>query len=181
MISLYTETLNDYIAQGGNVHKGLFDLLPTFTVGNQTYNMYDLFITRYGLREIGAETEQLFEHYLMIKLHYVNINYSNKINSYIKAFDNLLSRVVELTRSVTGTDTGSSTDLDYVNPLVTQNGKIQDTTQRNTSVDTVRTETRSQAHSYFKTNPELLEQVLKIENIYYKALDEFEDLFMLVY
>lgn len=181
MISNYTETLNEFITQGGNVHKDKFDLLPTFTVGNQTYNMYDLFITRYGLREIGAETEELFSEYLSIKLDEINIKYTNKINLYVDNFNNLMKRSVELERHANTTYGKQIQDEDYLNPITTNNAKLQNFTKEINSGADKLDENYQQVYSYFKSNPEIMKQAMEIENIYYKALDEFNILFMGVY
>lgn len=181
MISNYTETLNEFIAQGGNIHKEKFDLLPTFTVGNQTYNLYDLFITRYGLREIGAETEELFSEYLSIKLDEINLRYSNKITMYIEQFNKLMDRTIELTREVNGSFENNQKDENYVNPVTTNNAKLQDFVTGERNGTNTATETYTQAYSWFKSNPELLKSALEIENIFYTALEDFNSLFMLVY
>lgn len=181
MISNYTETLDEFIAQGGNVHRDKFDLLPTFTVGNTTYNLYDLFITRYKLREIGAETEELFSEYLSIKLDEINIKYSNKINLYIANFDKLMSRTVELERQANNTYSNNEKDEGYLNPLVSNNPQLQDVTKQDRSGENSLEEKYTQAYGYFKSNPEILRQAMEIENVYYRALDEFNVLFMGVY
>lgn len=181
MISNYTETLNEFITQGGNVHKDKFDVLPTFTVGSTTYNLYDLFITRYGLREIGAETEELFSEYLSIKLDEINIKYTNKLNLYVSNFDNLMKRTVELTRQANNTYSNNRQDENYLNPIVTNNAKLQDLIKGSGTGENELNETYSQAYGYFKSNPEILKQALEIESVYYSMLDEFNILFMGVY
>lgn len=181
MISQYTETLNEFITQGGNVHKEKFDILPTFTVGDTVYNMYDLFITRYGLREIGAETDELFSQYLSIKLDEINIKYTNKINLYIQNFDKLMSRTVELERQANTTYNNKGKDENYLNPITTNNAKLQDFTTGENNGENELTENYTQAYGYFKSNPEIMKQALEIENMFYKALDEFNILFMGVY
>lgn len=182
MISHYTETLEEYIAQGGDLHKAKFDLLPTFSVGSTSLNMYDLFITRYKLREIGAETEELFSHYLDIKLDEIMLRYVDKINLYISNFNDLMSRKVKLQQDDTTTYGKATQNEDYLNPITNGTGaKLQDfTKQVNQGSDNYHS-VKEQAFGYFKSNPEILKAALEIENIYYTALEEFNILFMEVY
>lgn len=181
MISNYTKTLKEFITQGGNVHKDKFDLLPTFIVGTQTYNLYDLFITRYGLREIGAETEELFSHYLSIKLDEINIKYSMKIEIFITNFNKLFDRKVKLERTIERTNNGNNKQTFYIQPITDVNGIVDSYNTENGSNTENLTETEERAFSYFQSNPQIMNEILNMQNIYYTALDEFNILFMGVY
>ena len=74
MESLYTETLEDLLENLGygteNENPFLssclekMDLFPRFVFGeNISISMKELFLEKYDIREIGAETEQLFLHF----------------------------------------------------------------------------------------------------------------------
>ena len=79
MVSLYTETLADLLkhkhygeasedASLSNVIS-LMDKFPNFKFDeNLELNMTDLFMEKYDIREIGAETEELFLHFWIEKL-----------------------------------------------------------------------------------------------------------------
>lgn len=181
MISLYTQTLNEFIAQGGNLHKNKFDAIPVFEAGGVTYNMFDLFIKRYGLREIGAETGELFSEYLEIKLDEICLKYVNKIELYINNFNKLMDRSVELKREGSNNYSNNEKNENYLNPIVTDKAKLQDYNAISKDGSSGFSETYTQAYGYFKSNPEILEKALEIENVYYKALEEFNILFMEIY
>lgn len=153
MIAVYTETLEEYITQGGNLHKEKFDLLPTFTVGDTVYNVYDLFIQRYKLREIGLETAELFDHYLNMKLDEVNVRYANKVKMYIKAFDNLLDRKLDVRRDIMKKYDGINDVQNYLNPISTQSAYLQDKQSNSANTTEHIAEDNQKIYGYFKSNP----------------------------
>lgn len=157
MISLYTETLQQYIDNGGNMHLEKFAQIPPFVFDSVSYNAYDLFWRKYKFREIGAETEEMFDEYLGIKLDEVIIKYAEKIKLYIENFKKAFDRYSTLQRDISSTKNmdrnyskGGTVSLDgtvnsdgneksYVNPIVTDNAKVQDYTtseQNNTKKET---------------------------------------------
>lgn len=170
MIALYTETLQQYIDNGGNIHEELFNKIPDLIVPIndeevEHITMLNLFLTEYKLREIGAETEQLFEHYLMQKLNEIMVEYNQKIVTYQDNINKLMDRTVSLQRD--------KQDKNYLNPVTTDNAKLQDYIEHN--------ETYTQSYGWFKSNPELLKQSMELKNIYMTALKSFDNLFMGVY
>lgn len=198
MINLYTITLREFVEHGGNTHRDKFDNIPQFIWENITYNAYDLFLTKYSLREIGAETEELFSEYLSIKLDEVIIKYSQKITLFMDNFNNLMKRSIKMQRKITdenthtinGEYTKNASNSEYANPITTDNNpKLQDlskyvdtdTQHKTDTINSEKIEDYEQAYSFFKSNGELLEQAMKIKNIYYEMIDEFGELFMGVY
>ena len=73
--ALYTETLQDYLDnRGGDFPtsiKNLLNQIPNFVFKDTDlnididYSFIDLFREKYDIREICAESEELFEHFLM--------------------------------------------------------------------------------------------------------------------
>lgn len=174
MQAKYTITLKDYIDIFWNKEieteeEKLFRLFPNIEYSqNETqffnFNFKDMFIKKYLYREIGQETAQLFTHFLNNKLHEIIVEYVPKINIYKENFSKLMERVMPVKTY------GSNTY--YMNPMVEDNNeiKIQDKDAYENTTEKMFT--------YFKSNPDILKQVLELENIYLTALNRFENLFM---
>lgn len=176
----------------------LFEHFPNFVIDETlSINFYDMFIQDNSFKEIGAETEELFTYYLRRTIDEALIEYIPKINIFIKNFNNdLMSRKVQLqsngknTYNLTFTDerTGSNVDSDYLNPANSNASILQgktatdiqnDSTQKQTG-DTSVTGSREQAYSWFKSNPQVLNEIMELKNIYLQALRHFDKLFMYV-
>lgn len=151
----YTETLQEYIDNGKNLHRELFDMFPKFTLNSLNLDMYNLFIKKYDVREIGAETEQLFEHYLVETLNEMLIKYVPKISLYLENFSQLMARSIQvdrtktLTKNENGTNQKSSSqsgsvssskdtsndNKDYLNPISSaENLKLQSSKKNDETV-----------------------------------------------
>lgn len=160
----YTERFSDYIANGKNTYRELFDKFPVFTLGNVNISLYDMFIQYNSFREIGSETEELFEHYLERTVKEALIIFVPKIQLFIDNFMKVLDRKLQLV--------SSNDNIYYLNPVTSQreNLKIQD----KSTVDSV----REQSYSYFRSNGQLMQEMIEIENVYEQALRYFDKLFM---
>lgn len=209
MIALYTEVFKDYLekhdVEGHFFHdtiKPKFDKFPNYTLGDLDFSFYNMFIEKYDLYEIGCETEQLFEHYLNEKLNELIVEFIPKINTYIANFETLLSRKVRLDFENNLVETPEGKEIfnretkndNYLNPIyplidgeqenvLSNNDKSQSIDERtfdNRKTTSAATGYREQAYSYFKTNPDMLNEVMELKNIYNEAINKFERCFMVI-
>lgn len=160
----YTERFSDYIANGGETYRELFDKFPKFTLGDLNFSLYDLFIEDNSFREIGSETEELFSYYLRRTIDEALVIFVPKIQLFIDKFMNVLDRKIELEQ----TD-----DMIYfLNPVTnkTEQLKIQD---KNT-IKSV----RDVSFNFIKSNGQLMKEMIDIENVFIQALRYFDKLFM---
>ncbi len=144
---------------------------------NLNFSMINLFLDKFDIREIGAETEELFLHYWKETTNELLIKYVPKIQMWLKNFNDLFKFTVQLT--ATHTDNSSNDNLYYLNPVSTTgtNLKVQDKTT-NTENRTI-TNTRDVLQSVWgKTRADIMEKILNLKDIYNDCLNEFETLFM---
>lgn len=210
MKALYTETFSDFLDRNedSEVWQAIvqkFAKFPAFNLQALNFDMYSLFRHKYDIREIGAETESLFTHFIEEKLNESLIEYAPKINLYVSNFAKLMDRKLTLTeshtdervldRTVADTEAGDETKSNYLNPIaqavgtgsdktITRENVLRDNSNNRDedSTYTVNFEgTKEQAYILFKSNPELLEKALEIKNIYLEALNSFETCFMGIY
>lgn len=212
MIAQYTETFEELLKnkkaltpeQSEDVGEVLLLMtkFPSFTFDDLNLSMVDLFIKKYDIREIGAETEELFIHYWREKTNELLIKYVPKIKMWIDNFKDLFKFTVKLELSDNQKYSSGRQNTYYLNP-VTANTEIQKTVvvdeENNTTtttfsggklktqdLDTVddngernRTIKRDVLQSVWgKTRANLLDQIMKLEDIYNSCLKEFDVLFM---
>lgn len=165
---IYTETLAEFLERNESSSpwqaiKNRFLLMPTFNVaGVFDRNFYELFEEKYDIREIGAETDSLFFHYINETISEVLIKYRPKIYHFINNFNNLFKRDVELAYH--------DDNKYYLNPVNTQANKLQNRTEYDG--------TKEQSFAFLTSNPRMMQELIDIKDIYYQALDEFEKCFM---
>lgn len=176
MQALYTRTFEDFLKQYQDSAewaevKAMFDKFPTFTFADLdiNYSVYDMFIERYDIHEIGAETDNLFFHYCREKVRENIVRYAPKMREYIQNFAKAFERQISYTENE---DTKQ-----YLNPVNAAAGGANERVI--THVITGRD--RTNLIATFKTNTELLNELLNIEDIYNECLDTFNELFMQIY
>ena len=207
MFALFTETLKQFLENRGgdfsaSVNK-LFEQIPDFeyqTIDgkNIKFSLKEMFIHDNLYKEIGAETEELFEYYLETRLDEVVVEYTPRIDLFLQQFGKgLLNRTVDVKRTeqVTGTKentrstNGTNKDTSYVNPITKQSEKLtvqdvadneyQDSVNSNDTTSEDRTVSEQRLYSVFgRTNTQLLEEVMELKNIYLEALHKLDNLFM---
>lgn len=168
MYARYTETLDEFLSNNeeyAGFIKQKFDKFPVFTLYNLNLSMWDMFVEDNGIREIGAENEAMFKRYLNRLTDSLLIKYVPKIQMFIDNFNEMFVRKISLK------DNGKNTY--FLNPMQ-DNDEAKIVMQDVNKVDT----TREQALIMFKSNPELLKQILELEDIYNACLEEFSKLFM---
>lgn len=170
MFPSYTETLAEFLQhQEGTKElqdiQAKFALFPKFNLYNLDIDMWAMFKEDNLYREIGAETEHLFMHYLNRLTDNLLIKYVPKISIFIAKFNELFDRKVKLVEGTTGTY--------FLNPMQqnnTENLIIQDVSKYEGN--------KEQAYSYFKSNPQIMKEILELQDIYNNCLEEFSKLFM---
>lgn len=195
MLALYTETLETLLK---NKHYGeesqdsslteVLDLMskfPNFVFGeNINFSMKDLFIQKYDIREIGAETEELFIHFWRERTNELIMKYAPKMQKWLDNFDDLFKFTVKLSKKQTREGTDNNKNTYYLNPVnaITENLKIQDVDKSDSGFEHEINEERDVLQSVWgKTRADIMEKILDLKNIFNDCLEEFETLFMGVY
>lgn len=186
MIAEYTETLQDYLDNNGGdfptAVKTLLQKFPNFVFEDEDLGIdidldfITLFRDKYDIREIGAETEQLFEHFLIETAQHCLIEYVPKMTMWLNHFNDLFKFTVELTYSNSNTDTNTY----YLNPVnnTTTNLKVQDVDKSENDNSGSRDVLQS---VWGKTRANLLEQIFDLKSIYTDCLEYFQRCFMGLY
>lgn len=168
MFPSYTETLDEFFEHNKEYKeliKVKFDKFPVFNLYNLNLSMWEMFVEDNGIKEIGAETEYLFKRYLNRLVDNLLVKYVPKIQLFIDNFNTLFDRKVKLVEGATGTY--------FLNPMQqnnTENLIIQDVSKYEGN--------KEQAYSYFKSNPQIMKEILELQDIYNNCLEEFSKLFM---
>ncbi len=168
MFPSYTETLDEFFEHNKEYKeliKAKFDKFPVFNLYNLNLSMWEMFVEDNGIKEIGAETEYLFKRYLNRLVDNLLVKYVPKIQIFIDNFNALFDRKVKLTEGATGTY--------FLNPMQqnnTENLIIQDVSKYEGN--------KEQAYSYFKSNPQIMKEILELQDIYNNCLEEFSKLFI---
>jgi len=213
MISQYTETLEELLA---NLHYGevsqdtsltailtLMSKFPNFVFGTDiNLSMKDLFIEKYDIREIGAETETLFLHYWREKTNELLIKYVPKIKMWLDNFNDLFKFTVKLDLEDTKKYSDGRQNTYYLNPISASTGvsktvvvdqtnntttttfsggnlKTQDVDTSDNNGESYRKISRDALQTVWgKTRADILKKILEVQDIYNQCLKEFDVLFM---
>lgn len=195
MISLYTETLETLLKNkgygGASQDASLTEVLelmskfPTFVFGeNIELSMVDLFLQKYDIREIGAETEELFLHHWREKTNELLMKYAPKMQKWLDNFDDLFKFTVKLERDITTNSSTNDKNTYYLNPVNanTTNLKVQDVDDNQTQVAISTHGERDVLQSVWgKTRADIMEKILNLKDIFNDCLSEFETIFMGVF
>lgn len=208
MLANFTETLEDLLTNKGygtgSQDQSLTDIIslmnkfPHFIFEIEQDNTIDLsmlnmFIDKYDIREIGAETEELFLHYWKEKTNVLLIKYAPKMKMWLDNFNDLFKFTVQLTiqdnseYSNSSENSGSNKNTYYLNPVskTTTNLKVNDVDEsensdtRENSGSRERTITRDALQTVWgKTRADILEKILNVKDVFNDCLEEFETIFM---
>lgn len=216
IVSLYTETFQDFLENRGygtvSQDTSLTEVLnlmakfPNFVFGDEIdLNFTELFIEKYDIREIGAETEELFLHFWRERTNELIIKYVPKIHMWLENFNKLFEFKVRLEILEDQQFSSGSQNTYYLNPVsanteitktvvVDEENKTTTTTYSGGKLKTEDVSTnddngqksrkidRDVLQSVWgKTRPIILKQILELEDIYNSAIKEFETIFMGVY
>lgn len=155
---------------------------PNFVFGdNIDFNFTTLFINRYDIREIGAETEDLFMHFWRERAQELIVKYVPKIKMWLDNFNDLFKFTVRLSLDDTKTYGDNTENTYYLNPAnqSTTNLKIQDVDKSDNSGNHHRVINRDVLQTVWgKTRADILKKIFELEDIYNSALNEFNTIFM---
>lgn len=192
MESIYTETLEELLENQGygteNQSQSLTEILsvmekfPSFIFGeNIEISMLSLFLDKYDVREIGAETEQLFMHFWKERADELLIEYTPKIQMWLDHFNDLFKFTVQLEYSENLGYANDRTNTYYLNPVTSQTENLKPQGV-DTSGDTGRKNrkyTKDVLQSVWgKTRAQLLGQILDLQSVYTMCLKDFATIFM---
>lgn len=195
MLALYTETLETLLK---NKHYGeesqdsslteVLDLMrkfPNFVFGeNINFSMLDLFINKYDIREIGAETEEMFLHFWRETTNELLMKYAPKMQKWLENFDDLFKFTVKLEIDTTDSSANNNKNTYYLNPVnaTTESLKVQDVDKSEGGNErTLHTERDVLQSVWGKTRADIMEKILNLKDIFNDCLQEFETIFMGVY
>lgn len=195
MLSCYTETLETLLKNKnfGEVSQDaslteILDLMgkfPNFVFGeNINLSMTKLFLERYDIREIGAETEELFLHFWREKTNELLMKYAPKMQKWLENFDDLFKFTVKLERDDSDTFEENSKNTYYLNPVNnnTENLKVQDVDKsENGNTRTIHSERDVLQSVWGKTRADIMEKILNLKDIFNDCLAEYEVIFMGLY
>ena len=191
MRALYTTTFQDFLDDCSSTPewvaiKNLFDNFPAFHIGGvkqadgtitsvTTDSLYDLFVDRYEIYEIGSETYDLFVHGVRDKIKELTIKYMPKIA--------ILSQIVW---SVDSTTKKSQAMMNYFEMVTTDNfsntGYIYPINTGASAKMSGRTDnTGTRTHKMPLSSAswvELTKEVLSLPDTYNSLLDELGSVFM---
>ena len=213
MESLYTETLEELLENKGygtaSQDAALTEILnlmgkfPAFVFGdNLSINFIDLFIQKFDIREIGAETEELFMHFWREKTNELLIKYVPKITMWLNNFTELFKFTVSLRTEENQNYSNGRQDTYYLNPVTASTGitktvvvdeenntttttfsggnlKTEDVSSTDNSGQRKRVLDRDVLQSVWgKTRPIILKQIMELEDIYNSTIKEYNTIFM---
>lgn len=198
MLALYTETLEELLKNKnyGEVSQDTFlteilalmDKFPTFVFGNiedsTTYislSMKEMFIEKYDIREIGAESEELFMHFWREKCNELILKYVPKMQMWLDNFNDLFKFTVQLSYSNSGESSGDNQNTYYLNPVSndTTKLKVSDVDKSENTGGFSNSGTRDVLQTVWgKTRADIMNKIFDVKNIFNDCLSEFETIFM---
>lgn len=194
MLANYTETLETLLENKGygtgsqdqslTEILNLMDKFPNFVFDDLTLSMKTLFLQKYDIREIGAETEELFLHFWREKTNELLMKYAPKMQKWLDNFDDLFKFTVKLERDETESSTDGTTNTYYLNPVNnnTTNLKVQDVDKSDNTYGNTKHVERDVLQSVWgKTRADIMEKILNLKDIFNDCLAEYETIFMGVF
>lgn len=164
----YTEVLADFLKnQPENYLEGIFVNFPAFKVGEVTIDFVSLFKNRNLYKEIGSETEELFDHNLRRVAQELYVKNAIQINAFLSMADKFTQRSID--------EEDVITDYQYFNPI---DGTSVDL---NTAALAGATKRKSNFQVWLggnKSNAEMIKEIADIYSLYNDMLDSFDILFM---
>ena len=190
MRTLYTELFSDFLTDNASTPEWTaivtkFGTFPAFYIqgvrkSDGTYSditlssLYDLFVERYDMYEIGGETPDLFVHAVNDKLAELQIKYLPKmaiLNQLVYAVDGTThdSRAVSNTYVMRLEENYDNTG--YVYPVNATSDKVSGRTNNNGYKETKMPLSQ-------KSWSELIEEILRLPDLYNNLLDDLGAVFM---
>lgn len=206
MLALFTETLETLLKNKNYGEESedsslteVLELLrqfPDFDFQSDSvhieFTMETLFMQAYDIREIGAETEELFIHNWREKTNDLLMKWVPRIKMWIDNFNDLFKFTVKLqlseNRNSSDSGSDSNTNKYFLNPASasTENLKVQDVDTSNSSNSRSGSMSRGMSRDVLqtvwgKTRAMILDQIFNLQQVYLECLYEFEPIFMGLY
>ena len=190
MRTMYTQLFSDFLTDNASTPEWTaivtkFGTFPAFYIqgvrkSDGTYSditlssLYDLFVERYDMYEIGGETPDLFVHAVNDKLTELQIKYLPKmaiLNQLVYAVDSTThdSRAVSNTYIMRLEENYDNTG--YVYPVNATSDKVSGRTNNNGYKETKMPLSQ-------KSWTELIEEILRLPDLYNSLLDDLSAVFM---
>ena len=193
MRTLYTQLFSDFLDDNGSstqwvAIQSLFANFPAFYIQGvrdssgtistvTTESLYDLFVSRYDIYEIGGETPDLFIHAVRDKIKELTIKYMPKIailSQIVWSVDATTKKSQAMMNSFEMVTTDDFKNTGYIYPINTgSSAKMSGRTDNTGS----RTEKRPLSQSSWT---ELTKEILSLPDTYNAILDELGECFMVI-
>lgn len=164
----YTEVFADFLKnQPENYLEEIFVNYPAFKAGAVTIDFVTLFKNRNLYKEIGSETEELFDHNLRRIAQELIVKNAVQINAFLSMADKLTQRSIDEEDIVT--------DYQFFNPIDVNSVEL------NGAALAGATKRKSNFQVWLggnKSNAELVNEIADIYSLYNDMLDSFDILFM---
>lgn len=164
----YTEVFADFLKNHPNNYlEEIFVNFPAFKAGEVTIDFVTLFKNRNLYKEIGSETEELFDHNLRRLAQELYVKNAVQINAFLAMADKFTQRSID--------EEDIITDYQFLNPI---DGNSVDL---NTAVLAGATKRKSNFQVWLggnKSNAEMVKEIADIYSLYNDMLNSFDILFM---
>ena len=164
----YTEVFADFLKnQPDNYPDEIFVNFPAFKAGEVTIDFVTLFKNRNLYKEIGSETEELFDHNLRRLAQELYVKNAVQINAFLALADKFTQRSIDEEDIVT--------DYQFLNPIDGESVNL------NTAVLAGATKRKSNFQVWLggnKSNAEMVKEIADIYSLYNDMLNSFDILFM---
>ena len=164
----YTEVFADFLKnQSDNYLEEIFVNFPAFKAGEVTIDFVTLFKNRNLYKEIGSETEELFDHNLRRLAQELYVKNAVQINAFLALADKFTQRSIDEEDIVT--------DYQFLNPIDGESVNL------NTAVLAGATKRKSNFQVWLggnKSNAEMVKEIADIYSLYNDMLNSFDILFM---
>lgn len=164
----YTEVFADFLKnQPENYLEEIFVNYPAFKAGAVTIDFVTLFKNRNLYKEIGSETEELFDHNLRRLAQELFVKNAVQINAFLSMADKFTQRSID--------EEDTITDYQYFNPIDASSVDL------NGAALAGATKRKSNFQVWLggnKSNAELINEIADIYSLYNDMLDSFDFLFM---
>lgn len=164
----YTEVFSDFLKnQPENYLEEIFVKYPAFKAGAVTIDFVTLFKNRNLYKEIGSETEELFDHNLRRLAQELFVKNAVQINAFLSMADKFTQRSIDEEDIVT--------DYQFFNPIDVNSVDL------NGAALAGATKRKSNFQVWLggnKSNAELVNEIADVYALYNDMLDSFDILFM---
>ena len=193
MRTLYTMTFQDFLddyeltPEWQAIKTNFFAKFPDFyiqgvrdssgTISNVVMpSLYDLFVDKYNIQEIGGETPDLFVHAVRDKIQSLVMEYLPKLailNQVLYSVDSTTKKSEALMNSFEMVTTDDYADCGYIYPINATSSKMSGkTTNEGTRTQKIPLSSASWA--------EITKEILSLPDIYNRILDELAQCFMVI-